>query len=111
LLRVRAIQNTVVPVCAEIFIFILYFKSGACERKMYRVLVVKPEGKTPLGRPRRLWEDKIRMDLRDLGWGSGSVDSGQGPMAVSCKCGDEPAGSGATNLVSYIILKMTRFTL
>jgi hypothetical protein len=40
------------------------------DRKLYRVLVGKPEGKTPLGRPRRRWEDGIRMDLRETGWGS-----------------------------------------
>jgi hypothetical protein len=33
------------------------------ERKVYRVLVGKPEGKRPLGRPRRRWEDGIRMEL------------------------------------------------
>jgi hypothetical protein len=37
-------------------------------RKVYRVLVGKPEGKRPLGRPRRRWEDGIRMDLRAIGW-------------------------------------------
>jgi hypothetical protein len=31
--------------------------------------VGKPEGKRPLGRPRRTWEDNIRMDLRGIGWG------------------------------------------
>jgi hypothetical protein len=31
--------------------------------------VGKPEGKRPLGRPRHRWEDNIRMDLRDTGWG------------------------------------------
>jgi hypothetical protein len=40
------------------------------ERKLYKVLVGKPEGKRPLGRPRRRWEDGIRMDLREIGWGS-----------------------------------------
>jgi hypothetical protein len=40
------------------------------ERKVYKVLVVMPEGKRPLGRPRRRWEHGIRMDLRDIGWGS-----------------------------------------
>jgi hypothetical protein len=30
----------------------------------------KPEGKRPLGRPRCRWEDRIRMDLREIGWGS-----------------------------------------
>jgi hypothetical protein len=37
------------------------------ERKVYTVLVRKPEGKRPLGRPRRRWEDGIRMDLREIG--------------------------------------------
>jgi hypothetical protein len=35
-------------------------------RKEYRVLVRKPEGKRPLGRPRRRWEDVIRVDLRKI---------------------------------------------
>jgi hypothetical protein len=39
------------------------------DRKVYKVLVGKPEGKIPLGRPRRGWEDGIRMDLREIGWG------------------------------------------
>jgi hypothetical protein len=37
------------------------------ERKVYKVLIGKPEGKRPLGRPR--WEDGIRMDLMEIGWG------------------------------------------
>ena len=36
---------------------------------MYRVLVGKPEGKRPPGRPRRRWVDNIRMDLQEVGWG------------------------------------------
>jgi hypothetical protein len=44
-------------------------------RNVYRVLVGKPEGKRPLGRPRRRWEDGIKMDLREIGWGGGGVDS------------------------------------
>jgi len=36
-------------------------------RGVYRVLVGKPEGRRPLGRPRRRWEDNIRMDLREVG--------------------------------------------
>jgi hypothetical protein len=39
------------------------------ERKVYKVMVGKPEGKRPLGRPRRRWEDGIRMDLREIGLG------------------------------------------
>jgi hypothetical protein len=38
-------------------------------RKVYRVLVGKPEGKRPLGRPRRRWQDGIRMDLKQTAWG------------------------------------------
>jgi hypothetical protein len=40
------------------------------EKKVYKVLVGKPEGKRPLGRPRHRWEDGIRMDLREIGLGS-----------------------------------------
>jgi len=39
------------------------------ERGVYRVLVGKPEGKRPLGRPRRRWVDNIRMDLQEVGFG------------------------------------------
>jgi len=38
-------------------------------RGVYSVLVGKPEGKRPLGRPRRRWEDNIKMDLREVGCG------------------------------------------
>jgi hypothetical protein len=44
------------------------------ERKVYKVLVGKPEGKRPLGSPRRRWEYGIRMDLREIGLGGGGVD-------------------------------------
>jgi hypothetical protein len=47
---------------------------------VYKVLVGKPEGKRPLGRPRRRWEDGIRMDLRATGWRRG--------------CGLDSTGSG-----------------
>ena len=40
-------------------------------RGVYRVLVGKPEGKRPLGRPRRRWEDNIKMDLQEVGGGCG----------------------------------------
>jgi hypothetical protein len=39
------------------------------ERKVYNILVGKPEGKRPLGRSRRRWEDGIRMNLREIGLG------------------------------------------
>jgi hypothetical protein len=38
------------------------------KRNAYRLLVGKPEGKRPLGRPRRRWVDNIRMDLGEVGW-------------------------------------------
>ena len=46
---------------------------GACStygerRDVYRVLVGKPEGKRPLVRPRRRWEDNIMMDLQEVEW-------------------------------------------
>jgi hypothetical protein len=38
-------------------------------RRAYRILVGKTEGRRPLGRPRRRWEDNIKMELQDVGWG------------------------------------------
>jgi hypothetical protein len=73
---------------------------GACsadgeERGVYRVLVGKPEGKRPLGRPRRRWEDNIRMDLREVGCGGmdwiGLAQDRQ--VASNCECGNELSGS------------------
>jgi hypothetical protein len=41
-------------------------------RGVYRVLVGKPEGKRPLGRPKRRWEDNIKMDIRQIGIDAGN---------------------------------------
>jgi hypothetical protein len=41
---------------------------------MYRVLVGKPEGKRPLGRPRSRWKDYIKMDLQEVGSGGMELD-------------------------------------
>jgi hypothetical protein len=74
-------------------------------RNVYRVLVGKLEGKSPLRRPRRRWVDGIKMDLKEIGWvvcGVDSPGSGQGPLAGCCECGDEPSGSGATELVCLL---------
>jgi hypothetical protein len=38
------------------------------KRNAYMILVGKPEGKRPLGRPRRRWVDNIKLDLREIGW-------------------------------------------
>jgi hypothetical protein len=39
------------------------------KRNACRILLGNPEGKRPLGRPRHMWEDNIKMDLREIGWG------------------------------------------
>jgi hypothetical protein len=44
-------------------------------RNVHRVLVGKTEGKRPLERPRHMWEDRIKMNLREIGWGGCGVDS------------------------------------
>jgi hypothetical protein len=49
-------------------------------RNLYRVLVGKPEGKRTLERPTRRWEDGVKMDLREVGWGG--------------RCGVDSPGSG-----------------
>ena len=46
-------------------------------RGLHRVLVGKPEGKRPLGRPRRRWEDDVKMDLREVGGGGDWVELAQ----------------------------------
>jgi hypothetical protein len=38
------------------------------ERGAYRILVGRPEGRRPLGRPRRRWQDNIKMGLQEVGW-------------------------------------------
>jgi len=48
---------------------ILIFINMGEERGVYRVLLGKPEGRKPLGRPRRRWVDNIRMDLQGAGCG------------------------------------------
>jgi hypothetical protein len=69
------------------------------ERKVYKVLVGKPEGKRPLGRPRLRWEDGIRMDLREIGLGGVWIGFDLLRTGTGCECGDEPSGSCATELV------------
>ena len=61
-------------------------------RGVHRVLVGKPEGKRPLGRPRRRWEDNIKMDLQEVGGGCEDwMEMGQ--VVGTCGYGDEPSGS------------------
>ena len=47
------------------------------ESGAYRVLVGKPKGKRPLGRPRHRWEDNIKMDIQEVGWGMDWIDLAQ----------------------------------
>jgi hypothetical protein len=63
------------------------------KRKVYMVLVGKPEGKWPLRKPRPRWEDWIRKDRGRICWGGcgvGSFGSRQGQVAGSCEHHDEP---------------------
>ena len=47
-------------------------------RGVYRVLMGKPEGNRPLGRPRRRWEDNIKMDIQEVGcWGMDWIELAQ----------------------------------
>ena len=47
-------------------------------RSAFKILIGKPTGKRPSGRPRRRWEDNIRMDLEEIGFSAGNwVDSAQ----------------------------------
>jgi hypothetical protein len=63
-------------------------------RNAYRILVGKPEGKRPLGRPRRTWVENIKMDLREVGWdGRDWIDLAQEGQEGSCERGDEHPGS------------------
>jgi hypothetical protein len=47
------------------------------KRCAYRILVGRPEGRRPLGRPRRRWEDNIKMALQGVGWGMDWIDLAQ----------------------------------
>jgi hypothetical protein len=72
------------------------------ERKVYKVLVGKPEGKRPLGRPRPSGKMRSEWILGRLAWGVLigfdwlRTETGGG----LCECGDEPSGSCTTELVS-----------
>ena len=65
------------------------------ERGVYRVLVGKPEGKRPLGRPRCRWVDNIRKDIQewDVGIWVGLGWPRIGQVAGACECGYETSGS------------------
>jgi hypothetical protein len=72
---------------------------GACSTngeniKAHRLVMGKPEGKRPLGRPRCGWLDNISIGLGEIGWGGQDwSDSGQGQVEGPCECGNEPSVS------------------
>ena len=64
-------------------------------RCAYTVLVGKPERRRPLERPRRRWDNNIKMNIREVGWVHGLDRSGsvQGQVAGWCECSNEPSDS------------------
>jgi hypothetical protein len=64
-------------------------------RGVHRVLVGKPEGKRPLGRPRHRWEDNIKMDLQEVRGSCGDwMELARNRTGgCACGCGEEPSGS------------------
>jgi hypothetical protein len=55
------------------------YSTNGEKRNTYRILVGKPEGKRPLGRPKRRWVDNIKIDLREKEWDGNGLDrSGSG---------------------------------
>jgi hypothetical protein len=55
--------------CTNTFWKIIFLYHSSLSENAYRLLVGKPEGKRPLGRPRCRWVDNIRMELGEVGWG------------------------------------------
>jgi hypothetical protein len=65
------------------------------KRNACRTSVGKPEKKKPPGRPKRKWVDKVKMDLKEIGWDCMDwIDvAGKVPVEDSCEHGIEPSGS------------------
>ena len=62
----------------------------------YVILVGRSEGRRPLGRPRHIWKDNIKLDPSRSGTGGHGMDrsgSGEGQVAGSFECGNKPSGS------------------
>ncbi|KAJ4449812.1 hypothetical protein ANN_01218 [Periplaneta americana] len=73
-------------------------------RNAYRVLVVRPEVKRPLGRPRLRWEDNIKMDLREVGYDGSCAQSGL-HRKVGYRCNTDPTTSERTK-VDYPVIAL-----
>jgi hypothetical protein len=63
------------------------------KRNEHRILVGKPEGKSPLGRPRRWWVDNIKMNLREIGWDIDWIYLAQDRDRWVVLVSNEPSGS------------------
>jgi len=62
------LQSDIFPHCSQVSPQNVIRVMGRLCRNAYNILVGKPEGKRPLGRPRRIWEDNIKIHLRVIGW-------------------------------------------
>jgi len=62
-------------------------------RNAFKILTGKPTGKRTLGRPRRRWEDNIRMDLEKIGINAGNWINSAQLLKSPCECAIEPPGS------------------
>ena len=72
-------------------------------RSAFKILAGKPTGKRPLGRPRRRWEDNIRMDLEEIRINAGNwVDSSQN-RERPCECGIGLPGSISIEVTTFTI--------
>jgi hypothetical protein len=60
---------------------------------VYRILVGKPEGKRPPGRPRSRWQNNIKLDLQEVIWGAWTKLLWLRTGTSTCNCGNEPSGS------------------
>ena len=73
------------------------------DRGVHRVLVGKHEGKRPLGRPRRRWEDNIKMDLQEVGGGRGDwMELVQDRDRLAGTCGYDEELSGSINAGNFL---------
>jgi len=75
-------------------------------RGVYRVLLGKPEGKNPLGRPRHRFEDSNnnKIDFQRVGWDMEWIELARdkGQVAGTCECGNEPSGSICGEFLDYL---------
>jgi hypothetical protein len=77
-------------------------------RGVYRVLVGKPGGKRPLGRPRHRLEDNIKTNIQDVGCCMNWIEvvHDRDRFAGTCECGNEPSGSIKRGGISGLAAKL-----